>query len=244
MRTESQRPQREQAPDSTETFSVIRYTRLLDSARSIAILDDYKQNPLLDLELLRRRLETLPPTRAAAEVWLLLGRHPEEEALFEWAAWYFDHQKLFDETARLVKDAARKGMAGSWTDLHRSFALLREGKIFEGEKLLRDVYARETSFQGAGNRNADWRIPANLGRIQESRRAIPAALELYEAAAALIAGQRPAENAAAALVQTRLSRCLEALGRIRESRRALEYAAELDPTNLNIRRELRRFDAR
>jgi len=44
------------------------------------------------------------------------------------------------------------------------------------------------------------------------------------------------------LVQMRLSRCLGAIGRSAESRKALERALELDPNNLNLRRELRRLE--
>jgi len=220
-----------------EIYSIIRYTRLLDTERSIAVLNEegMRQVPLLELELLRRRLDTWPPTRSAAEVWLLLGRNPEEEALYEWAAWYFDYQKLFSENAQLLKDGTRKGMSGSWLAFHRGLAQIREGKSAEGEKILKDII-RSQEYSGS----VDWRIPANLGRLQESRRAISSAIEYYQAAAALIADKRPMERREAALIQVRLSRCLEALGQSSESRKALEYALELDPDNLNIRRELRR----
>lgn len=220
--------------DSIRIYSIIRYTRLKENSQSTAILDEFKQHPLLDLELLRRRLEMLPPTRSAAEVWMLLGRHSEDEAIYEWAAWYFDHQKLYSETARVLLEAGRKGMSGYWIALHKSLALLREGKISEGEKILKGISA------------SDWRIPANLGRIQENRRSFSTALEYYEQAAALInsAGLNytKAKKSDAALIQMRISRCLEALGRTSEAWRALDYAAELDPENINIRRELRRFE--
>ena len=250
--------------DSTRIYAIIRYTRLLDTPRSIAVLseataspqaatsgrDNIKQHPLLDLELFRRSLATWPPNRAAAEAWLLLGRNPGEETLYEWVAWYFDHQKLYAETSRLLKEASHKGMSGPWFDLHRSLALIREGKTTEGEKILKEAGKESqgsTGSQGPAG-SQDWRIFANLGRIQESRRAVSAAIEYYETAAALVSHQRSAEKTAAAQIQIRLSRCLEALDRRQESRRALEYALELDPDNLNVRheltRDLRRFDSR
>ena len=228
----SYRAQRRQNPmDSAGVYSVIRYTRLFDTARGIAILEEESshQDPLLDLELLRRRLDTWPPGRAAAEVWLLLNRHPRDEAIHEWAAWYFEHRRLYAEAARVLNNATHNGMTGSWIALHRAIALLRQGEIAEGERLLREA--------GTGSR--DWRIFANLGRVHESHRRISAALEAYEAAAVLVD-----ERTAAAQVHMRLSRNLEALGRRHESRIALERALELDPDNLTIRRELRRFDIR
>jgi len=212
--------------DRMGTYSVIRYTRLLDDTRGIAILDasSMRQNPLLDLELLRRRIETLPHLRAAAEVWLLVGRHSEESFIYEWAAWYFEHQRLYSEVQHLLLEASRNGITGSWINLHRGLALLRAGNIADAERVFREAPT------------PCWRIYANLGRIQEDRGAISSALAYYEAAAAIAR-----ESADTAQLQVRISRCLEALGRISESRRALERATELDPENLNIRRQMRRF---
>jgi len=214
--------------DDTRVFSVIRYSRLLETDTANAILGDYKENPLLDLELLRRALDSWPPTRANAEVWMLLGRHPSNEAVYEWAAWFFDLKNLYSETDRLLLEANRKEMFGSWYDLHRGLALLRAGRTDEGERLFKEAVQ--------GSIPPDWRILANLGRINESRRAISTALEYYESAAALVG-----DKASTARVQMRISRCLESLGRLEESRRAVEYAYELDPDDINIRRELRRM---
>jgi hypothetical protein len=222
---------RQRPLDSLNVYSVIRYTRLLDTGRGIAVLEDINGNPLLDLELLRRRQSVWPPTRAAAEVWVLLSRSSDDADLYEWAAWYFEHQRLYSEVTRLLKEAARKGMSGSWFDLHSSLALTRDGKISEAEKILQSRFRDPAS--------SDWRIAANLGRIQESRRAISSALEYYQAAAALVK-----DKPSAALVQLRLARCFEALGRMAESYRAIELAFELDSENINVRREFRRIEGR
>jgi tetratricopeptide (TPR) repeat protein len=230
--SQSQSSQSRQGPmDSLSVYSVIRYTRLLDASRSIAVLEDIKGNPLLDLELLRRRQATWPPTRAASEVWVLLSRSSDNADLYEWAAWYFEHQKLYSEVTRLLKEAARKGMTGSWFDLHTSLALIRDGKISEAERIL------ESRFRDPSS--SDWRIAANLGLIKENRRAISSALEYYQAAAVLVR-----DKPSGALVQLRLARCFEALGRTAESYRAIELAYELDSDNINVRREFRRIAGR
>lgn len=220
-------------------YSIIRYTRLKEASQSIAILEEQKTVPMLDLELLRRRLETLPPTRATAEVWMLINRNRQEEALYEWAAWYFDHQKIYGETARLLKEAERSGISANWIQLHKGLALSREGKINESEKIFNEALA-----ESEGKQIIDWRLYANLGRINENRRAVSAALAQYEAAAAIAAAEGPRGKPDRALLQMRISRCLEALGRSREAERAMEYALELDPDNLIIRRELRRLEGR
>jgi tetratricopeptide (TPR) repeat protein len=229
---QAQSSQSRQRPlDSLSVYSVIRYTRLLDTTRGIAVLEDIKGHPLLDLELLRRRQSAWPPTRAAAEVWVLLSRSGDDADLYEWAAWYFEHQRLYSEVTRLLKEAARKGMTGSWFDLHTSLALIRDGKISDAEKILQSRFRDPAS--------SDWRIAANLGRIQESRRAISSALEYYQSAAALVK-----DKSSAALIQLRLARCFEALGRMAESYRAIELAFELDSANINVRREFRRIEGR
>ena len=223
--------------DNNRTFSIIRYTRLRDAEQAIAILQELGAAPLLDLELLRRRLEILPPTRAAAEVWMLINRNTEADAIYEWAAWYFDHQKLYGETERLLKAAERRGISAPWTSLHRGLALLRDGRIGDGEIILREVSQGDRPLR-------DWRFPANLGRVQETRRAISQALEYYEEAARIAADQHFADKPSRAQLQMRISRCMEALGRPREAFRAIEMAGELDGDNLMIRRELRRFEGR
>ena len=208
-------------------YAVISYTRLQDTSRSIAILEEAnpKDHPILDLELLRRCLDTWPVDRSTAEVWLLLGRHPGAEALYQWAAWYFDRQKLHEETAQLIKIALQRQMDAPWLRICRSLALIREGNIGEGLKILE-----------AENLSGDWRTFANIARIQEGYRSVSAALENYQNAATLADNPRDLS-----LIQLRISRCLEALARFDESQKALENALELDPENFNARMELWRM---
>ena len=210
-------------------YAVIRYSRLLNTFGSIAILEKQKLQdyPLLDLELLRRRMETLPLNQCTAEVWLLLGRNPETEELYRWAAWYFDRQKLYAETAQLLKIAARNGITAPWINVCLALSMMREGNSGEGYRVL------EAEFK---NQSADWRIPANMARFLESQRSPSAALSLYQEAADL--AKNPLDLSQ---VQFRLYRCLQTLGRFEESIMALEYAAELDPDNLNVKMEISRL---
>jgi tetratricopeptide (TPR) repeat protein len=212
-------------------YATILYTRLQNTSRSITLLEEQNtfNEPLLDLELLRRRLDLWPIDRSVAEVWLLLGHHPESEALYQWAAWYFDRQKFYTETAQLIKIIGQREISAPWAELVQALALLREGDIGEGLKIL------ETEFKK--NPAGDWRVPANLARTMESRRSVSAALDYYQRAVALTDSRQ-----SLAVLQLRISRCLEALGRFEESRRALEYALELDPENYNVRTEIWRLD--
>jgi tetratricopeptide (TPR) repeat protein len=216
--------------ESSYVYGIIRYTRLLDGLRAQAILEEgeLRNHPLLDLELLRRRRETWPVDRLIAETWLLLGRHPEDRGLYQWAAYFFDYQRRYEETVQALKNAGYHNLDGYWAELHRALAMIREGRYDEGEKLLKTIPP------SAGI----WQAPANTGRILEARRSPAAAMEYYETAAAMVKNGK-----AAAGIQLRIAQCLRALGRDRESRRVLEYALDLDPENLNARLELRRLDS-
>jgi tetratricopeptide (TPR) repeat protein len=218
-----------QADDPCYGYAIIRYTRLLDTPQSIAILDRerFRHNPLLDLELLRRRRETWSLERTVAETWLLLGRYPEDERLYQWGCYFFDYQKRYEETALLLKNAGYHHITGSWLDLHEGLRMVREGQLEAGEQRIEGITPQSTA----------WQVPANIARILEARRATVAALEYYQTAASLV---REKENAAR--IQFRIGHCLRILGRDRESRQALEQALALNPDYLNARLELRRLD--
>jgi tetratricopeptide (TPR) repeat protein len=212
-------------------YGIIGYSRLLDTVRAEGILAEAGTGePLLDLELLRRRSEAWELKRTVAETWLLLGRHPREEGLYRWGAWYFDRQRQFPETALLLRQARINGIDSPALVFHEVFRLIREAKLLEAEALLREASLSPKAYP------AVWQVPANLGLIAESRRALSPALEYYESAYILIKDRHDA-----AKVQLRIARCLHMLGRDEESRRALETVLELEPENLNARMELRRL---
>ncbi|MDR3123372.1 MAG: hypothetical protein LBU16_06290 [Treponema sp.] len=209
-------------------YGIMGYSRLLDTERAEGLLDGQAaMDPLLDLELLRRRMEGWEILRGVAETWLLLGRHPREAEVYRWGAWHFDRQKRFSETALLLRQARMNGVDPPDFALHDVFQLILEGRLAEAETLLGE----------SSENTAVWQIPANLGLIMESRRSLVAALDQYERAAALAAN--PLSEAK---VRLRMARCLRMLGRNQESRDALERVLELDGGNLNARLELRRLD--
>jgi tetratricopeptide (TPR) repeat protein len=162
-----------------------------------------------------------------AETWLLLGRHPREEALYRWGAWYFDRQRQFPETALLLRQARMNEIDGPWLILHDVFRLIREGLLAEGDTRLAEQLDHTTL----------WQVPANLGLIMESRRSLSLALGYYESAASLVK-----DRLSEAKIRLRIARCLHMLGRDEESRQVLGKVLELDPENLNARLELRRLD--
>jgi tetratricopeptide (TPR) repeat protein len=208
---------------------LIAYTRLLDGRRAAGILEaqDRRNEGLLDLELLRRRQEFLSIDRTVAEIWFLLDRHPDDERLYQWGAYYFDRQKRYQETAVLFRSAGFNHIDGPWMKLNNALQHIREGRLDEGELVLRSMPVQ----------NGFWQISANIGRVLEARRSYAAALEYYEIASSLVKNKKNA-----ALVQLRIARCLRALDRPAGIRRVLEYAASLDPENFTVRLELRRLE--
>jgi hypothetical protein len=216
---------------------IIAYTRLLERPRALAILEGTalsRSEPLLDLELLRRRRDTLPIDRVIPETWLLIERHREVLPLYEWGCYYFDYQRRYDETRILIHNAALRGLDSPRLRLHQGLGLIREGRLEEAEELLQNI-PREDRI---------WQVNANIARILEARRSVSAALAYYEMAAARIPPEPERGGPEGALLQLRIARCLRGLDRERESRRVLEYALTLDPENLRVRLELERLDIR
>jgi tetratricopeptide (TPR) repeat protein len=208
-------------------YGIIGYSRLFDRDRAESILTEQNSGQaLLDLELVRRRLEGWEIKRTVAETWLLLGRHPREEGIYRWGAWFFDRQRQFPETALLLRQARMNGIEDPTLVLHDVFRLVRENLLTEAETLLVEQ----------GENTSLWQIPANLGLIAESRRSLSPALDYYERAASLTKNRL-----SEAKVRLRIARCLRMLGRDGESRQELEHILELDPENLNARLEFRRL---
>jgi tetratricopeptide (TPR) repeat protein len=218
------------ALDREHLFGIIRYTRLLPAPRAAVILEDSVlpgREPLADLELLRRRREGWTIDRMVPETWLLLNHHPDSEALYQWAGYYFAFQRRYDEVPPLLRAAERNGFTGSWLDLQQALEHIRQGRLDAAEELLK----------ARANAGDSWEISANLGRLLEAKRSYTAALGSYERAVALVR-----KNSDAAKIQLRIARCLRALGQERESLRVLEYAQTLDSGNLNIRLERERLE--
>ncbi|MDR2768772.1 MAG: hypothetical protein LBB82_10660 [Treponema sp.] len=241
--------------DEGRVFAVIRYSRLAGFQRAIAILEQAgrEKESLFDLELVRRRSEQWSVERTIAETWLLVNRHSGDSRVFEWAAWYFDFQRRYDEMALLLRDAGINRAEGPWSAIHRAYAQLREGLVDEAEKTLQSI-VRANEPPGPV-RQPLWQASADLGLILDLRGRPLEALECYETAMGILAstgslaarseGAGPSrEMRDASRIQFFIARDFRALGREAESRRVLEYALDLDLENLDASLELRRLAAR
>jgi tetratricopeptide (TPR) repeat protein len=228
-------------------YGLIRYSRLLAAPQALAILENAADKkspawPLADLETVKRRAEIQQTGRTVAETWLLLDRHPENEALYHWAAWYFDYQRNYNETALLLRNAARL-FSETWVSFFTAVGLMRGGDLDSAGEILTALAADKNGQSAA----AEWPAMANLGLIWEVNRSPARALEYYELAAAgqpdaVFANSPAVSSPATSRIQFHIARCFNALGRPQEARRALEYALDLNPGNLNARLELDRME--
>ncbi|MDR2072047.1 MAG: hypothetical protein LBP60_01250 [Spirochaetaceae bacterium] len=250
------------------TFAIIRYSRLVPLDRAVSILSQTDQTEgLFALELLRRKSEDWTVDRTVAETWLLLNSHPQDGRLFEWAAWYFNFQRRYDETALALRNAGINRVEGPWSGLHRAFAQLRERNLEDAEKTLRSIVRTPERGRtpGAPGRRQQplWQASANLGLVLDMKKNPQEALQYYEIAMGqLFGGGRlspedldeelrtgqgiPAagtslERRDASRIQTRIAGILRILGRDQDSLRALDYALDLDPENLEASLEKRRL---
>jgi len=228
------------AHDTSRRFGLIRLSRLYEPLQAAALLEGDKDSadPLIELEWVKRRAETEEVARVIADTWLLLGRYPELDYLYQWGAWYFDLHRNYDETALLLRTAARHGFTGYWVDFHQALQHIRAGNLDDAADLLAQaaLTAPATAEDGEWAAVAAW---ATLGRVNEARLDSKRALEQYQRALAAVIN---IDEQLASRIQVRIAICLKNQGRTTESRRALEYALDLNPDNLTARLELSRLD--
>ena len=177
---------------SAQTYGIIRYSRLVPADRAIAILSeaDPEKEGLFDLELLRRRSEQWDVNKSVTETWMLLNRHSKDGRLFEWAVWYFDFQRRYEETALALRNAGINRVEGPWSALHRAFGLIREHNFAEAEKTLRSIVRSPQETKSAPGRRTQplWQAGAGLAMLLEKQNNLQEALQYYEIASGQLIG--------------------------------------------------------
>jgi hypothetical protein len=217
-----------------ELYSIIRYSRILPAQDALDLLERsfaWGKTPLADMEKVSRGREIWTQDKTIAQTWFLLNTYQENEELYQWAAWFFDFERRYEETDMLIKNAAFNGIAGDWLILHKAIGLIRNNELASAQELL------ESTTQ----ENVSWAVYADLACIYEvnrSRESVERAVDYYKKAVSQNT-EKSAENAAR--LQYRLSRCFRLLNRDAESKASLETALELKPDYLNAMTELRRM---
>jgi tetratricopeptide (TPR) repeat protein len=182
-----------------QVFGIIRYSRLLPQDKALAVLERTQRDleGLYDLELLRRRNESWTVDRAVAETWLMLNRHPEDGRLFEWAVWFFDFQRRYEETVMALRNAGNNQVEGPWAALHRAFALMRSSKFKEAEQALRSIVRspQETGKAPGRFHQPLWQASADLAMLLERQRDYQEALQYYEIASNQLLGLQAGSQA-------------------------------------------------
>ncbi|MDR2865510.1 MAG: hypothetical protein LBV68_07880 [Spirochaetaceae bacterium] len=225
-------------------YSIILYTRMLEDQKARLVL---KENPLtektmlLDLELFRRSLTDMPLERSIADTWLVLDRHNDDERLYQWAAWYFDYERRFNETDFLVKLAEKREIIGEWLPFNKGIFYMRAGDYASAAKIFESSMRKSENKKPSSSGDL-WTFPANLGLIREAEHNFSAALDNFTQAVRELQNQdsgiafdKKKSNEKAARLQLKIARCFGVLGRKGEAREAILKAAELDGSNINVR---------
>jgi len=214
-----------ETPSNSESrqFGLIRYSRFLDYASALVLLNKTKNYPYVDLEICKRHSGGQTPGRQIAEAWLLMDRHEGNEELYKWVAWLFFFQRFYDEAVILLDRLDLQQLNAPWMDIYKAVLFMNDGNLEKAENIFRSVPSNDE----------EWFVNANLGRILEAVRSPSRAIEQYE-----LAGIKVNNQKTAARIQQRIARCFLALNRPLEARRALQYALDLDPENIGARLEL------
>jgi tetratricopeptide (TPR) repeat protein len=215
---------------------IILFSRLQNHDDAISTLNTHlidTKNVFLELERIKRMRGYAETGKTAADTWLLLGNYPQSAELYQWAAYFFETMRMFDESAQLEKNAGYHNIESSWFVLHQALNAMRKGNLDEAEQILLTIPPENGPENGSEN---GWEVSANLGLIKESQLSFTEAITYYETALSLCN-----DNKAQAAIQLRLARCLNATGNPRDAIRILNTAQELDPDNLRIRLEIRKL---
>jgi tetratricopeptide (TPR) repeat protein len=214
----------------------IMYSRLLNHAEAVTFLNQTmteSKEPRIELELITQNRSFSTPGKTAADIWLLLNRYPANQELYQWASYFFEEMRMYDEADQLEKNAGYNFIDGEWLALQKALQAMRTGEFAQAENLLQNI-SSESSIESA-LKNA-WEVSANLGLIKETQLSFDEAIKYYERALSLCGS-----NKDQALIQLNMARCFSAVGNSGEARRVLQYAQELDPDNLRVRLELRKL---
>jgi tetratricopeptide (TPR) repeat protein len=211
-------------------FGLIRYSRFLPYNQAITVLAGTKNlelsgYPYIDLEISKRHAQGPGLGRQLAETWLLLDRHPENEDLYQWAAWFMFFQRHYDEAKILLNRLEYLPTAGHWFSFYKAVQAMREGSLEAAEQKLLSI----------SGETPEWQVYANLGCIYEANRSFSRALKQYELSFENL--QITSNYKTASRLQFRIANCSSALGHAGEVRKALEYALYLDPDNQTARFE-------
>jgi len=225
----------ESSVSNSRQFGLIRYSRLFDNTKALALLranknfspNDY---PYIDLEICKRLVQGQNPSFQIAQTWLLLDRHDKNRELCQWASRLFFFQRCYDEALILLNRMDQLQINEKWVDVYKALYSMVEGKLDNAEELIRPLLFQEP----------EWYDFANSALILESMRSFGRAFEQYKLAIEKLQPSNPQENKSAARVQIHIARCFTALKRPADARQALLYALELDPDNLTASLELDR----
>jgi hypothetical protein len=225
----------ESSVSNSRQFGLIRYSRLFDNAKALALLRANKKFspndfPYIDLEICKRLVQGQNPSFQIAQAWLLLERHEKNSELYQWVCRLFYFQRCYDEALILLNRIDQLQIKEKWVDVYKALYSMVEGKLDNAEELIRPLLFQEP----------EWYDFANSALILESMRTFGRALEQYKLAIEKLQPSNLQENKSAAKVQIHIARCFTALKRPADARQALLYALELDPDNLTASLELDR----
>ncbi|GMO27068.1 MAG: hypothetical protein Ta2B_07620 [Termitinemataceae bacterium] len=232
---------------SSYIFAVIAWSRILEDDIAIPFLQNILENRLplvsenqmstqfvgiVDLELFRRNIKTIPVNKSIADTWLLLNRHSYDTNIYNWAAWYFEFMRRNEDLVSLKHFASQHKVDSPQLMFVDALDLIVSDHKAAALKLLSDL-------QNDGYKN--WAHSANAGLIYEAQRQYTAALGEYSNAIQVIELRiKKIPEHDAARVFLRAAHCYAILGNKELQRSHLERALEIAPNNVEVKLQLKK----
>ncbi|WP_461252782.1 hypothetical protein, partial [Treponema sp. R8-4-B8] len=141
----------ESSVSDSRQFGIIRYSRLFDNAKALALLRSDKNfspndYPYIDLETCKRLIQGQNPGFQIAQAWLLLERHEKNRDLYQWACRLFFFQRGYDEALILLNRIDQLQINEKWVDVYKALYLMVKGKLDAAEELLRPLLFQEPDW--------------------------------------------------------------------------------------------------
>ncbi|GMO55445.1 MAG: hypothetical protein Ta2G_14620 [Termitinemataceae bacterium] len=217
-------------------FGVIAWSQTMEDDLAIQFLEDSHLNRtsgVLDLEIFKRQLNSIPVTKTIADTWLLLNKFPKSPDIYNWACWYFSFMRQRNEVEALKYFASQNKVVSQQLLFLDALDLM---SLDSEDYTERQSAALEILKNLQVENRTSWAFYANAALIYEAKRQFREAASAYQVATELIElHPKKVKSEKAAKVFFKMALCYKTLNDPSRQRAALERAYDFAPGDVQVR---------